>query len=182
MITDAVHFISMRTKTAWGNTLSLHRERLRAVCLFVYAVAFGHFLPALPLPSHEDGALCRRKQQSRGEAGGGKHRYTGRQKQRSNPLVYVMQNQVHSTVRAHTSSEYSDVHHRKIFSSAVLSLSVQLELLYDIIRCAAETVSIYRLSSNVNLETFVFYRFLYYCFLSVSIVATVGFTLDTGDP
>lgn len=56
-----------------GNTLSLHRERQRAVCPFVYAIAFGHFLPAPPPPlSHEDAVFSARRGGSRAGRGGRK--------------------------------------------------------------------------------------------------------------
>lgn len=82
-----------------GNTLSLHRERPRAVCPFVYAVAFGHFLPALPLPSHEDSVFCRRKQQQSWE--GREQENTGGQRSKQRPryitLICVMQNQEYAS-------------------------------------------------------------------------------------
>lgn len=50
MITNAVHFISMRTKAAWGMHYHFTEERQRAVCPFVYAGALGHFPHASPPP------------------------------------------------------------------------------------------------------------------------------------
>lgn len=52
MITNAVHFISMRTKAAWGMHYHFTEKRQRAVCPFVYAGAFGHFLQTPP-PSRD---------------------------------------------------------------------------------------------------------------------------------
>lgn len=71
MITNAVHFISMRTKAAWGMHYHFTEKRQRAVCLFVYAGAFGHFLQTPP-PSREGGVSVARSGAEAAGAGGRK--------------------------------------------------------------------------------------------------------------
>lgn len=71
VITNAVHFISMRTKAAWGMHYHFTEKRQRAVCLFVYAGAFGHFLQTPP-PSREGGVSVARSGAEPAGAGGRK--------------------------------------------------------------------------------------------------------------
>lgn len=72
MITNAVHFISMRTKAAWGMHYHFTEKRQSAVCPFVYAGAFGHFLP--PPPPHEGGVCAAGSGAEPAGAGGRKQR------------------------------------------------------------------------------------------------------------
>lgn len=99
MITNTVHFISMRTKTAWGNTLSLHRERQRAVCPFVYTAAFGHFLPATSAAAAAAAVSRGRRflQEEAAEPGGRQHRRIEADIARGMILQkYGVQKQVHA--------------------------------------------------------------------------------------
>lgn len=131
MITNTVHFISMRTKTAWGNTLSLHRERQGAVCPFVYAAAFGHFLPATSAAA----AVSRGRrflQEEAAEPGGRQHRRIEADIARGMILQkYGVQKQAHAAVRVCIS--ISRMHDRFFFHLVSLSLTVQLKLVHHAI-------------------------------------------------